>query len=343
MHVGARRLVAAQVVWTSGRARLGAVARVGRSRPGDDLPDLDDFLRLADAMERLGFHGRRVVLVAPSEKEMVSVLELPPRDSGAPLDQIAHAEFARERRLENGSFEMAWWELPDPPRAAPGMRAMAIGVAHADVERLLEVVGEAGFDPVALDARAPALGRVVARVAGDTDGINAVLDFGWAGAGVSLMVGPTVVYHRTIPDVGLAAWQRDFMSQLKVGEDAAEVLADATGGAPGCETSAMDPSIIARARMMIAPRLEALARGVSASLTYGAHLYPGRETGKVYVVGEGARLHEARQAIGRAVALPVLCLTPECVVECGRWAGRGGDDATATLAVSLSLRVEAAS
>lgn len=342
VHVGARRLVAAQVQWRGGVARLGAVARVTRSTPGDELPERGDFERLSEAMDRLGFVGRRVVLVAPSEKEMVSVLELPPRNSGAPLDQIASSEFARERRLESGTFEMSWWELPEPPRASPGMRAMAIGLAHADVARLLEVVESVGFDPIAVDARAPALGRAVTRAAGAGEGINTVLDFGWAGAGISLMLGSTVVYHRTISDVGLETWEREFRDRLGVDDEAAAVLTDAAGGAPSEEPSATDPGLLARARALVAPRLEALARGVSASLTYGSHLYPGREAGQVFVVGEGARLAEARRVIGEACGLPVVSLTPERVVEAGDWRGRGGDDAGATLAVSLSLWSEAA-
>lgn len=342
VQVGARRLIAAQIEFGSGGPRLHGVARISRASPGADLPTLGDLERLGDTMARLGFQGHRIVLVAPAERELVSILELPARASGAPLESIAPAEFARERRIEPGTFEMGWWDLPEPARAAPGTRAMAVGIAHADVTGLLEVACAAGFDPIAVDARAPAFGRAVAMAEAKAEGINAVVDVGWGGVGVSLLLGPTVVYHRTLGGVGLAFWHAEIAKQLAVDQEAAEVLLDAVGEPAGTEGSTLDRALIVRARALIAPKLAALARDVSASLSYGAHLYPGQASGRVYAVGEGARFSAVREAIADSSGLEVRTLTPDKLVDAGTWKGRGADDAGATLAVSLGLWTEGA-
>ncbi|MBM4109253.1 MAG: hypothetical protein FJ255_10665 [Phycisphaerae bacterium] len=337
VQIGARRLIAAQVESRGRRPRLHALARISRGASGGGLPELSDLERLSETMERLGFEGRQVVLVAPAEKELVSVLELPAKSAGAPLGAIAPAEFARERRIDPGSFEMGWWELPEASRAAPGTRAMAVGIAHEDVEGLIELVVRAGFDPVAVDARAVAFGRAVSAAGGSAEGINAVVDIGWGGVGVSLLVGSMVVYHRTVFDAGLVACHREICSRLGVDAEGAEVLLDVVGGGDGESGSGVDPALLSRARSLAAPRLRALARDVSASLSYGSHLYPGQAVGRVYVVGEGARHAAVRDAIAECAESPVEALTPERLVDIVDGGGRGVNDADATLAVSLAL------
>src|SRR4051794_17457208 len=48
--------------------------------------------RLSSQLVRQGFHGRDVVVAAPAHRLEADLLELPPRGSGAPLDDLARVE-----------------------------------------------------------------------------------------------------------------------------------------------------------------------------------------------------------------------------------------------------------
>src|SRR5690606_26804280 len=123
IDVGARSIKAAQL-GRAGRAwGVRTLARLTRSTPG--LPGAAEAVRLADSLGRLGFQGRRVVLAVPEDRLLTSVFELPPRSSGAPLEQMAIMELARSVRRDARSLEAACWEVPAPTRAGAGTHLMA--------------------------------------------------------------------------------------------------------------------------------------------------------------------------------------------------------------------------
>src|SRR3954469_22371612 len=75
---------------------------------------------LAGALERGGFSGRRVTVIAPRHLLYTEVLELPPRASGAPIEQLARVELARSNRCEEGSFTLGMWDVPLGPAGRGG-------------------------------------------------------------------------------------------------------------------------------------------------------------------------------------------------------------------------------
>jgi hypothetical protein len=46
------------------------------------------------------------------------VLEMPPKSSTAPIEQLARMELARTQKCAPDSFEMGFWELPITGRGA---------------------------------------------------------------------------------------------------------------------------------------------------------------------------------------------------------------------------------
>src|SRR5439155_3197661 len=125
-------------------------------------------------------------------------LELPPRAPGVPLHEIAQAEFARTHKLDPGTFEFAWWDLPAPARAAKATHALGIGVAHSCCDELMSAMTAAGLCTLALDGEACALARacaeLVQRPAGGSPAeLAVVLDRGWESTPSVLLYQASVV------------------------------------------------------------------------------------------------------------------------------------------------------
>src|SRR5262249_26290258 len=155
------------------------------------------------------FEGRDVVACVPDDKLVTAVLELPPRSSGAPLDQLARVELARVHKLEPGSFELACWDLPAPARAGDATHMMAAACPHADADRLLGAIESAGLRVVALDIKPWALTRACAAV-GSADGTTVLLDVGEEGALLTAVRQAAPVYERMMRDGGTATLRGRF-------------------------------------------------------------------------------------------------------------------------------------
>src|SRR5262245_44364514 len=89
----------------SARAGVCAKAKMTRGAEAKGTPagavlTPADAQVLAGALERSGFKGNRVTVVAPRHLLYAEILELPPRASGAPLEQLARVELARSNRCE---------------------------------------------------------------------------------------------------------------------------------------------------------------------------------------------------------------------------------------------------
>ncbi|MEA3367056.1 MAG: hypothetical protein U9R68_02960, partial [Planctomycetota bacterium] len=122
-----RYLRAAQLTPAAGGWRLQAAVRIPRVAPEQDLGDRD-VVHLRSTLERLGFQGKHLVLAVPEEKLAVDVLELPPRDSRAPVDEIARSELARTHGYEADAAEMVSWDLPPSSRAKDMTQMMAVAL-----------------------------------------------------------------------------------------------------------------------------------------------------------------------------------------------------------------------
>src|SRR3954469_22958163 len=180
LDIGGRTIKAVQLVRAGGKWRLHAA--VALPQPEVNQPIVPQTARyVREALFRHGFAGDRLVLAAPAKQLEGAVLELPPRSSGAPVEQIARAELARGAKLESDPFEIECWDLPSPARAGTGTSVMAVAMRHADAAAILDPFEADGFKLVAIDTQAWAL----ARAAGPYEipgTISALLDIGWNSA-----------------------------------------------------------------------------------------------------------------------------------------------------------------
>lgn len=320
LDVGSRLVKAAQLRRKRGRSVVAATAILGRSRP--DAPiDRDEALRLARVLSQQGFAGRSVVLAAPPERVMSSVIDVPPRDSGAPYDVIAAQEFARLQRQEPGRFELSWWEVPRPARASSA-KVMAVGCAHADSDPVLDVFTSCGFDVAAMDSGLCAAARACRDVIGTTAGVSAVLDLGWSSARLALVHGGVVVFDRLLIGSGMVALHDRVGKSLGVEPTEADALIQSVGlPGPDSADSCVDARVQAvspRLRPILTSYLDDIAKELVASFEYAAHQYPSAEPHRLVLVGGGGCVPGVAEYLdGRVTPTVVSAVTPPTTTHQG--------------------------
>ena len=165
VDIGRRHIKAAQM--TNGR--ISAWTCLNRIGQGGNLTP-QEVRRLVEAIRCGPFRGRSVALAIAPEKLLTGILELPPRSSGAPVDQLAMSELARRHGADVQSMEMSCWDLPSPARAANRTYVMAVACAHVDANSLLDVVEGAGLDVLTVET------AMVVTVKGEVSSVTALFN-----------------------------------------------------------------------------------------------------------------------------------------------------------------------
>jgi len=295
VDLGAKTIKAAQLTACATGWQLAAAVEYVRpvrgGAPAGSSVGAEEIKLLADVLERRGFTGRRVVIAAPASQLFTTVLELPPRSSGAPVDQIAHTEVARMAKLEPGGFESSQWELPAAARAGSTMSALAVAMSHAHAETLIAAFEANGLQVERIDTQSWALARGCAATLEAPPAITGVLDLGWDAVRLNLMHGGDVVFHRALSDSGISTLWRSAAKTLEIPDQALLELfspAEATQQVPA--SPLFDPLVSARARQLVERFVDGLMAELEASFTYAAHRFARNPVGEVLLVGGGARL-----------------------------------------------------
>ena len=192
LDLGSRFIHAAQA---DRSGTVFATAAVRRVNP-DEAYTEEDFERLCGVLYRRGFRGREVVVTAPKSIIQRSTLDLPPRESGAPLDEIARGELARQTHQDPGVFEFTWWDAPQPPRHGATVRAIAISCGHEQAGALLDAMEGCGLKPVAL--LSPSTAAAVAVRPPEPGALSGVLDLGWSEAVFVVRDEADIVFERRL-------------------------------------------------------------------------------------------------------------------------------------------------
>lgn len=288
VDIGTASIKAAQLHRGAGGWELRRAVNLSRAPESKHFTATEATL-LADVLERQGFRGKEVVLAAPGAALMVDVLDLPPRDSGAPIDQLAAEEVARSHKLEPNTFCISVWDLPVGQRGSAGASAMSVALRHTDAETLLNPLEETGLTVTAIDSPAAALARVSRVGTPASAGIRAILDIGFSAATLMLAAGEGVIYQRRMTDAGLSALVASLLSEMHIGgEDSLHVLRE-LGVA---ETITHGPAA-SRVRGMVLRHLESLTGEIEAGLQYAKHRHPGIPFEELLLAGGGAAIRGA--------------------------------------------------
>jgi len=185
--------------------RSGAVvAAAAIPRAAPDTPcTADEFAHLQGVLYRQGFRGSRVHLAAPKQIVSRTTLDLPPRDSGAPIDEIARGEIARQTKADPRSFEFAWWDAPQPPRHGASIRAITVTCHHETASALIGAVEQAGFRVEGLFSPSTAAAAVLTPP--PPGATAAAVDLGWTDATLILTGHDSIVFERQLTGCGLSA------------------------------------------------------------------------------------------------------------------------------------------
>lgn len=295
LDIGAGCVKAVQTRRDGARWKLAAWACFERRTAGAAM-DEQEAARIVSVLERRGFVGHRAVVLAPAGAVRVVELELPAGVSGGAREGIARMEAARITRLDPFSFELGVWDLPKPARAGSASLAAAVLLPHAEASAIIDPLQRAGLTVVGVNAAAAALARSCGGwLGGDaaSPSIDVILDCGFSGATVIVVVGRVVVYERRLTDATLSAAVDAVAAAMQIERgDAMTLMGESLkrdgGGDGGGEGRLAMPDAVGKASR----RLSEQMRGeVEVSLEYAWHRYPEASPGKLILVGGGATLH----------------------------------------------------
>lgn len=313
LSLGSRSIRAVQL---DGAGRIVAAAILPRRSPATPV-DAAELQRLDAVLARQGFTGRHVVLAAPAQMVVSAVMELPPRRSGAPVEEIARLELERSVRGEPQPMEMAIWDLPTPARARDATHVMAVACRRGDAESLLTLFDPVGLEVVALDVHAAALTRAMHRWLSPGQDIAAAVDLGWSTARVVVWHQQTVVYERTLADLGLGAIAAELTAQVQLPPDVADNLLREMelGGADVAAMGRRSSGAMHDARSIVTARFSTLAQEVARSIDYASHQYPAATGRRLVLTGAGAGIPGLAQLVHHGASLEPAVIGPADLMD----------------------------
>ena len=306
---------------------------------------------IGSVLSRQGFAGRRVVLAVPAAKVLSGVLELPPRASGAPLEQLARIELSRIYGYDPDQAEMFCWDLPPSPRAKEASLIYAVACRHEEAEPLLDLLAGGRLHAEALDSPAHALVRACRRVLSG-GGITGILDLGWDRTLLCLHFMEEIIYLRVLPEFGIGRLAGQVADRLSLDAEAVDCLLTDVGlgggpaepgrsEAPHPDSSPRKSQPAARAFApaddVIRSFLQDLVGELKAPLSYAGHQYPGVPLETIALTGFGASVPHLAGELGSRLEMRVRTVTPRDVVAAPESMRNLAGDPSLMLAIGLAM------
>ena len=313
VDIGGRHVKAVQLRGGPGRWCIAAAGSIARDNPGGPVENAD-IVQLRDLLAGGSFSGRRVVLAVPSNQLLTGIMELPPRSSGAPLEQLARGELSRMHRCEPDSFEIACWDLPAPARAGGATYVMAAGFSHEKANELVDIVEAEGLDVYALDTHASAVSRACSPLLEVVTGIAAILDLGWNQADLVLLYQGVVVYERMLVKCGISSVVDSLGRELKLHHEKAERLVRQVGLSAECPD--VTPASCRTANLIVNAYCETLVEEMRIPLSYLANQYPDASPETLLLVGGGGRIPGLERKLNSVLDFYVRTVLPGDIVKC---------------------------
>lgn len=348
LDVGSKSVSAVQLAPRPGGGfEVAAAVRLPRGTDsGGGALTVEESARVWEVLCRQGFTGRRVVMAAPETMVFSAALELPPRSSGAPVEELAKQELARSVKREVGEVEVAVWDVPRPTRGggSEATHVMAMGLGHAEAEALVEAVETgAGVVVEALECRCCAMARAGLAATGSEGGagvLRAIVDAGDAALSVSVLHGGCVVYDRVVKDCGLDSVRRVFQDQLR-GAEGVDLLMEAVCGGQGVASVELGGMAAGTVKGVVEDHVSQVVQELRTVLAYALHKYA-CGIGPVLLTGPGAGVEELGAKITSELDLVAKVVRLESVAGVGDAnAGERGRDPALAVAAGLAMRPRA--
>ncbi|MDD4891471.1 MAG: pilus assembly protein PilM [Phycisphaerae bacterium] len=301
LDIGTRSIKAAQI---SG-GELTAAISMPRPDAAASLPAEAEFRQIAAVLRSRPFRGRSVVVAVPATQLMTSILELPPRSSGAPIEQLAAMELGRRYDVEPAAFEADSWDLPSPVRAASRTCVMAVGCKKQDASRLLDELEPHGLSVTAVDIHALAIARACRPVLAAADDTGAILDIGWSSSRLVLVYHGTVVYERNLARHGASAMVSLLAADAEVDAATAENLLTRDGLNAPPAPARTDDDVSLRADGLLS-QLDTMAGEIRTPLSYLASQYSDATVKRLVLVGGGAHIPGLAERLSERLGIETL-------------------------------------
>lgn len=312
VNITGRFIHAVQLKRSRGRYRVTAATSLGRAK-SDPLPSEQEVRRLTDVLERRGFRGRDVVLALPQQDIMTAAMELPPGDSGAPLEQIARSEIGSAYKCDPDQIEVGFWKTPEPSRKTEGTPVRAIACERARVDALLDSFEAEHFRVRAVDAESCAIVR--AGHAMLSSGATAIVAADWDGADFIVTMGDVIVYERRSAELGLHRLRETLLNELHLDADVADYVVLDTGLRVQMPEGRNKPDVIKAIHERIMVFIDELAAELNRSITYVMQEYGEAKIERVLLTGDAAGMPGLVEQFSSHLDQQVAVLIPEGLGE----------------------------
>jgi type IV pilus assembly protein PilM len=323
LDVGSRVVKAAQLERVRQGFRSRAIAVLPRG--ANESPE-QNAAQIAVVLERQGFLGNQVVLAAPVGKLQCEMLDLPPRTSGAPIEQIARSEVARVTKVDPTRFEMGSWDIPATSRSS-GTSIIAVALRHEDADVMIDPLESHGLEVVAIDAQCWAVHRACRKLFSG-DGAVAILDLGWSASSLYIADQQSILYQRILWDAGVQSLHKAVVRQHGLDDSAVELMLRAEARSE--EAAATLPPLIQRYTRLLCDELRT-------SLAFARHRFPGNWANQLLLCGGGASLSGLAGFLGERLGLTVSIASAAQLVETENRVYDSSELPLLTSAVGLAL------
>lgn len=272
------------------------------------MPSADELRWVASVLGRRGFVGNAVSLTTSSKECSSHVIDLPPVESGAPVNQLARMEVARARKCSPDDFELGFWALPTKGRTR---ETLAVACPKRVIENTIETFEEAGFEPAGIDLLELAIdrgGQASARAVVVENEINASLHIGWNSSLAVLKLGETVIYVRRIERGAGSVWKAATVKFKMSALGADSILDD--------RFALDDPDCHAKIQRAVWSSLAAeVANELDVAVAYVSHSFRMAPLGRVLLSGYGNSNPIIHEHIDKVLGIPIELAAPAELVQ----------------------------
>lgn len=325
IDIGQTAIKAVQVAQAGDDILIEGAVKIARPDKRSECLTLDEAMELRDTLERRAMHATHTILVAPSGGLVGSALDVPKAKDAVTRQRLVQSELGRAHRLQPGTFEFAWWDLPANASGVGLGQVHAVALPHQCVMPTIDALTSISRDTTRTIPQSLACLRVAQHSKVDPLQISAVLDIGSNSAHLTLYYANTAVHERRLPDFDLKKMQHAFAgsvrTQMATPADAMSYF--------GIRDETEGPLASATASLLENAAGE-LAQEIALSFAYISHRYPQAELGPMFLVGGGANVPGLVGRLGADLELQALCIAPDSLGRIDCFGAEAGDSAMTT-------------
>lgn len=261
-------------------------------------------------LARRGFVGSLVTCVPRTRDCSQHVIELPPPESGAPIDQLARAEVARARKCEPNSFELGIWPLPQRGRTN---ETMAVACPTPVVHDLIGAYERGGLEVAGIDLPELAIMRGALETKSFSlpsaePRIDAVLHTSWNSALAIVTLGQRIVYVRRMDRGASTVWTHATERFGLSRNSAQAVLGDRDASDSTEQLDRIKTACWSSLAKEIASELDV-------AVAYVSHGFRMAPLGSIVMAGYGARNATLEAQLDQVLGVPLVSSEPEPLVQ----------------------------